>query len=84
MLTHTVLMFASLTVAALCGIITPTTSVPPDVSRDQIRPRAIFWDSLVLRYQSSGVNFSDWIELFTLCLAPLIAHLVAGVPEPGM
>jgi hypothetical protein len=31
-------------------------------------------------YQSSNLAFNDWVSLFTLCLAPLIAHIVAGVP----
>lgn len=35
-----------------------------------------------LRYQSQSIHsFSEWISLFTLCLAPLIAHIVAGVPS---
>jgi hypothetical protein len=33
-------------------------------------------------YQSQGTSFSDWISLITLCLAPLIAHLIGGVPTP--
>lgn len=28
-------------------------------------------------------GFSEWINLLTLCLAPLIAHIVAGVPSPS-
>ena len=33
-----------------------------------------------LTYQSSGLTFNDWVSLFTLCFAPLIAHVLAGVP----
>jgi hypothetical protein len=33
-------------------------------------------------YQSRDISFSDWISLITLCLAPLIAHLISGVPTP--
>lgn len=33
-------------------------------------------------YQSQGITFADWISLFTLCLAPLIAHIVSGAPRP--
>ncbi|KAF2183401.1 hypothetical protein K469DRAFT_739888 [Zopfia rhizophila CBS 207.26] len=33
-------------------------------------------------YQSHDIGFSDWISLLTLCLAPLVAHIVAGVPLP--
>ncbi|KAE9381908.1 hypothetical protein N431DRAFT_298304, partial [Stipitochalara longipes BDJ] len=29
-----------------------------------------------------SLTFSDWLSLLTLCLAPLIAHIVAGVPPP--
>jgi hypothetical protein len=31
---------------------------------------------------SRNFNFSDWITLLTLCLAPLIAHIIAGVRSP--
>ncbi|KAK4448765.1 hypothetical protein QBC34DRAFT_485423 [Podospora aff. communis PSN243] len=32
--------------------------------------------------QSSQIPFSEWITLLTLCLAPIIAHIAAGVPQP--
>jgi hypothetical protein len=34
-------------------------------------------------FQSKHIEFGDWITLFTLCLAPVIAHLLSGVPEPS-
>lgn len=34
-------------------------------------------------YQSSDIHFSDWISLITLCLAPLVAHVAAGAPQPS-
>ncbi|KAI1109200.1 hypothetical protein F5Y14DRAFT_458477 [Nemania sp. NC0429] len=36
-----------------------------------------------LSFQSQGISFPDWISLVTLALAPLIAHLVAGAPQPS-
>jgi hypothetical protein len=33
-------------------------------------------------YQSQSIKFTEWISLLTLCLAPLIAHIIAGVPNP--
>ncbi|KAL7619876.1 hypothetical protein AAE478_010422 [Parahypoxylon ruwenzoriense] len=36
-----------------------------------------------LAYQSQGIAFEEWISMFTLCLAPLIAHVVAGAPRPS-
>ncbi|KAI0021686.1 hypothetical protein F4780DRAFT_275434 [Xylariomycetidae sp. FL0641] len=39
---------------------------------------------LPLTYQSYDLSFSDWVSLLTLCLAPLIAHLVAGAPQPSV
>jgi hypothetical protein len=45
--------------------------------------RGLGQETFVLDYQSGDNNFADWITLLTLCLAPVIAHLVAGVPEPG-
>ncbi|KAF5018606.1 hypothetical protein F66182_9398 [Fusarium sp. NRRL 66182] len=38
---------------------------------------------LPLNYQSQNVERTDWITLLTLCLAPLIAHIVAGAPSPS-
>ncbi|KAK4442027.1 hypothetical protein QBC34DRAFT_419355 [Podospora aff. communis PSN243] len=35
-----------------------------------------------LAYQSGDLSFSQWMTLFTLCLAPIIAHIIAGAPEP--
>ena len=32
-------------------------------------------------YQSKSIPFSDWAALITLCLAPLIAHVVSGVSD---
>ena len=37
---------------------------------------------LPLLHQSQHVAFSEWISLFTLLLAPIIAHIIAGVPQP--
>ncbi|KAH7152615.1 hypothetical protein EDB81DRAFT_789389 [Dactylonectria macrodidyma] len=35
-------------------------------------------------YQSHGIGFSEWIAIFTLALAPLIAHIAGGVPHPSI
>lgn len=32
-------------------------------------------------YQANDVQFADWISLITVCLAPLVAHLVSGTPR---
>ena len=37
---------------------------------------------IIFTHQSQGNNFADWFNLLTLCLAPVIAHIVAGVHEP--
>lgn len=34
-----------------------------------------------LSYQSGSLNFSDWVSVLTICLAPLIVHMVAGAPK---
>ncbi|KAM7189825.1 hypothetical protein V8F33_009851, partial [Rhypophila sp. PSN 637] len=34
-----------------------------------------------ITHQSRENTFSEWITLFTLCLASLVAHIIAGVPE---
>ncbi|KAI0475234.1 hypothetical protein GGR56DRAFT_645179 [Xylariaceae sp. FL0804] len=33
---------------------------------------------LPLTYQSQDIPFAEWVNLFTLCLAPLIAHVFSG------
>lgn len=35
------------------------------------------------RYQSQDIALSEWVTLLTLCLAPLIAHVVVGTPSPS-
>lgn len=35
-----------------------------------------------LKYSSHEIDRADWVALLTLCLAPLIAHIIAGVPSP--
>lgn len=35
-----------------------------------------------LVYQAQDITFSEWISLLTLCFAPLIAHILAGAPQP--
>jgi hypothetical protein len=48
-----------------------------------VHRRALATYKFIFSYNSQHININDWISLFTLCLAPLIAHLVAGVPKPG-
>ena len=36
-----------------------------------------------LTYQSQNVTISDWIGVLTLCLAPLVAHVLIGAPSPA-
>jgi hypothetical protein len=35
-------------------------------------------------YQSRQINYQDWLDLITLCLTPLAAHIIAGVPSPSL
>jgi hypothetical protein len=32
-------------------------------------------------YQSGSIDLSEWLQMLTLCLAPLIMHIVGGAPE---
>lgn len=41
------------------------------------------FEVLPLLLQSQDIDFADWISLITLGLAPLIAHLAAGAPQPS-
>lgn len=36
-----------------------------------------------LEYQSGQVSLPGWTTLITLCFPPLIAHIVAGAPQPS-
>jgi hypothetical protein len=38
--------------------------------------------TVLFDYQSQHINYEEWIDLITLCLTPLIAHIIAGVPSP--
>ncbi|KAF2112172.1 hypothetical protein BDV96DRAFT_581281 [Lophiotrema nucula] len=33
-----------------------------------------------IKYNSQCITFPEWVSLFTLCLAPLIAHIASGTP----
>ncbi|CAI6334251.1 unnamed protein product [Periconia digitata] len=35
---------------------------------------------LPIQFNSQCITFPEWISLFTLCLAPLIAHIASGIP----
>ncbi|KAJ3540478.1 hypothetical protein NM208_g5048 [Fusarium decemcellulare] len=37
---------------------------------------------LPIQYQSGDIAFSEWITLLTLCLTPLVAHILVGAPLP--
>ncbi|KAK2630056.1 hypothetical protein QTJ16_000876 [Diplocarpon rosae] len=36
---------------------------------------------LPISYQASDITFSEWVSVFTLCLTPLLAHIIAGTPD---
>ncbi|KAI1074733.1 hypothetical protein F5B20DRAFT_562791 [Whalleya microplaca] len=36
-----------------------------------------------IAYQSQNIPFTEWVSLLTLGLAPLVAHIAAGVPQPS-
>jgi hypothetical protein len=38
--------------------------------------------NFLFTFQSQDLTFGDWVSLFTLCLTPLIVHILAGVPSP--
>ncbi|KAI0898808.1 hypothetical protein F4806DRAFT_314626 [Annulohypoxylon nitens] len=49
---------------------------------EYLNRRGTYW-VYPLRYQSGDIAFTEWCSLFTLCLAPLIAHIAAGFPQPS-
>ncbi|KAH7067978.1 hypothetical protein BKA63DRAFT_520876 [Paraphoma chrysanthemicola] len=38
------------------------------------------FDLTPIQYNSKCITFAEWIQLFTLCLAPLLVHIIAGAP----
>ncbi|KAL2689083.1 hypothetical protein Neosp_003135 [[Neocosmospora] mangrovei] len=39
-------------------------------------------NALPLRVQNQEISFFEWVTLLTLCLTPLVAHVLVGVPSP--
>ena len=76
----TFIIFALISLVAFAA---PTESPSTGSHEDPIRSRALVWEGYFFQHQSGNIKFTEWIELFTLCLAPLVAHLIAGVPEPS-
>ncbi|KAF2013487.1 hypothetical protein BU24DRAFT_424499 [Aaosphaeria arxii CBS 175.79] len=37
-----------------------------------------------LGFNSQCIDFGEWIAILTLCLAPLIVHIVSGAPPPSI
>ncbi|KAI0114668.1 hypothetical protein F4776DRAFT_638330 [Hypoxylon sp. NC0597] len=61
-------------------------SFHPNIPRTMADGNMMHWGTAILyplTYQSQEIAFEDWISLFTLCLAPLIAHVAAGTPQPS-
>jgi hypothetical protein len=38
------------------------------------------FDITPIQYNSKCITFAEWISLLTLCLAPLLIHIIAGAP----
>jgi hypothetical protein len=38
--------------------------------------------TIYFRYQSYSIPFEEWISMLTVCLAPLVTHIVFGFAEP--
>lgn len=39
-------------------------------------------EPLSVRSKSESISANDWLSIITLCFAPLIVHIIAGIPEP--
>jgi hypothetical protein len=74
-------------VSPVCCI--PQFNQPPAASHIGI-PFQVTWNLIAAlmpvqvwtNFHFHHISFGDWISLLTLCLAPLVAHIVAGVPAP--
>ncbi|KUJ12844.1 uncharacterized protein LY89DRAFT_755949 [Mollisia scopiformis] len=38
--------------------------------------------TVLFSHQSQKITYGEWMDLITLCLAPLLVHIIAGVPTP--
>ena len=45
-------------------------------------PHDTYRSEIYFRFQCSSISFPQWISILTLCLAPLITHIVFGFEEP--
>ncbi len=66
------LVFASNTVDNL--------SLLCSLTKDSIHAMLAEIDPLI--YQSQAISLSQWLQMLTICLAPLIMHIVGGNPDP--
>ncbi|CAG8980512.1 hypothetical protein HYALB_00013744 [Hymenoscyphus albidus] len=41
-----------------------------------------FVGPLSVRTASESISASDWLTLITLCFAPLVVHIISGIPHP--
>lgn len=63
---------------------TKVASMTSDITREGISLHTRGLWHVDTKFQAQDTDFGEWIALFTLCLAPIVAHLIAGVPEPSM
>ncbi|PVI00821.1 hypothetical protein DM02DRAFT_592144 [Periconia macrospinosa] len=71
-------------VPATCILIAhanPTAASGIEIQEKTTEKRSLGSFKFLFHYQSQGVTYSEWITLLTLCLAPVVVHLIANVPE---
>jgi hypothetical protein len=44
----------------------------------------VIFPTILYTHQSQSISTPQWLEFFTLCLAPLVAHIAGGVASPTL
>ncbi|CAI6332085.1 unnamed protein product [Periconia digitata] len=57
------------------------SSIAPEDHEQTVEKRRLGPLKFLFHYQSQNLTYSEWITLLTLCLAPVVVHLLASVPE---
>jgi hypothetical protein len=64
-------------------IITPLCRSRLNITRYDISSftmPSVTYEVLPIQVNNQCISYTEWVSLFTICLAPLIAHIVSGTP----
>ncbi|KAH7012695.1 uncharacterized protein B0I36DRAFT_340135 [Microdochium trichocladiopsis] len=62
----------------------PSTTAAASMGQASSSSSVLIYPFNAQSQQQQNIPFSEWITLFTVSLAPLIAHIAAGTPHPSI